>query len=204
MWPPWCGLSPLRPPVRPTPGSLGVDDHSTRPGPFTEGAREETISDITDLLARYPGGYELDVRVRPRHRRGAIRWRIGAPQKRTAHAPGTTPVGPAHTEPEITVQLLDDQQVTLGPITGADDQGNAVPLLGTPSVTVDNPTVATLTDNGDGTFLLATTGVLGTVTVSASDTEPDGTQFQGSVAFDVTTSAVVAIEIPVGTPTTRP
>jgi hypothetical protein len=103
------------------------------------------------------------------------------------------------------MQLQDDQQVTLS-VAGSDAAGNPVDLgsVGL-SFAVDDDTILTLTDNGDGTALVVTTGALGTATVTVSD-DPDGdgtANFQGSLAIDVVTGTVAEIAVTAGEPTSR-
>lgn len=95
--------------------------------------------------------------------------------------------------------LMDDQKVSLA-VTGADDAGNPVPLTGTPVYAVDQPALLTLTDNGDGTAVVASTGTLGTATVTVTDAETDGQAFVGSLAVDVVNSALTVIQVTAGTP----
>lgn len=100
--------------------------------------------------------------------------------------------------------LLDNQNVTLS-VSGTDVKGNPVDLTtgGTLTFTVDDDSILTLTDNGDGTASIAAVGPLGTATVTVSDdTDVDGTpNFQGSLAVDVVASGVTGIVIEPGTPT---
>jgi hypothetical protein len=103
------------------------------------------------------------------------------------------------------MQLLDSQQVTLS-VSGQDAAGNAVPIgSGVLSFVVDDDTILTVTDNGDGTALAVTTGVLGTATITVSD-DTDGDaepNFLGSLAVDVVAGDVTEIVINTGEPTSR-
>jgi hypothetical protein len=103
------------------------------------------------------------------------------------------------------MQLLDSQQVTLS-VSGVDAAGNPVPVSATGlSFSVDDESILTLTDNGDGSALVVTTGSLGTATVTVSD-DPDGdgtVNFQGSLAIDVVTGDVTEIVINAGEPSSR-
>lgn len=102
------------------------------------------------------------------------------------------------------MQLQDDQQVTLS-VSATDAAGNPVVDAGTLSFSVDDDSILTLTDNGDGTALVVTTGTLGTATVTVSDDEDaDGNaDFQGSLAIDVVTGTVTEITITPGEPSSR-
>lgn len=98
------------------------------------------------------------------------------------------------------MSLLDNQKVSFS-VAGTDEAGNAAPLTGTPAFSVDRPDILALTDNGDGTGEVASTGVLGTAVLSVSDTETDGDQFFGSVSIDVLASDVTGVTIQMGEPT---
>lgn len=76
------------------------------------------------------------------------------------------------------------------PITGAD----AVPV----TWTVDDDTVVTLTDHGDGTARIdnvSPPAVGSSATVTATATLPDGTQAQGSLAVSVVSGPVTEIQV---------
>lgn len=75
-------------------------------------------------------------------------------------------------------------------VTGAD----AVPV----TFAIDDDTVLTLTDNGDGTATVENVtppAVGSTAVVTASATLPDGTTAQGSVAIDVVSGPVASITV---------
>jgi hypothetical protein len=102
-------------------------------------------------------------------------------------------------------QLLDSQQAVLS-VSGLDAVGNPVSVPSTGlSFSVDDESILTLTDNGDGTALVVTTGTLGTATVTVND-DPDGdgtVNFQGSLAIDVVSGEVTEISVALGEPTSR-
>lgn len=102
------------------------------------------------------------------------------------------------------MQLLDSQEVILS-VSGKDKAGNPVAIPGQLVWTVSDENIASLTDNGDGTQTLATTGELGSVVVTVSDdVEGDGTpDFQGSLAVDVVAGPVTEIEVAASEPTDR-
>lgn len=94
--------------------------------------------------------------------------------------------------------LKDDERVPVK-VKGIDSRQNPTALTGTPAFTVDNPTILTLTDHGDGTCVVAATGTLGTAVLSVADTETDGGQFAGSVSVDVLAGSVTAVALDMGT-----
>lgn len=107
-------------------------------------------------------------------------------------------------------QLQDNQQVTLS-VTAEDAEGDAVTDPGTRVWALDNPALASLVDNGDGTQTLVANGPVGTVTVTVTDTEPSvdggttpGAVFQGSLAVDIVSGPVQQIVIDAGTPVDKP
>jgi hypothetical protein len=139
---------------------------------------------------------------RPRTR---IRWTLGPVTHITAADRGTpTPGGPPapghNRKADLTMQLQDDQKVDLA-VTGDDDVNNAVAIAGTVVYSVDDPTILALTDNGDGTAVIAATGKLGTATVTVTDTETGGAQITGTLAVAVVTSSPTSVTITPGTPT---
>jgi hypothetical protein len=100
--------------------------------------------------------------------------------------------------------LTADQQARLA-ATGQDADGNPVDLTGGVTYGVDNATVLTLSDHGDGTALVVTAGPTGSALVTAQDTATGGQQAIGSLAVDVVAGAVTSIQIsataePQGTP----
>jgi hypothetical protein len=101
--------------------------------------------------------------------------------------------------------LLDDQRVAIPVPTGIDDAGNVVPVppevaASVTYATQDPDGVLTLTDNGDGSAVVQAAGGIGTGTLVATATLPDGTPVLGSIAFDVVASPVNALVITPGTP----
>ena len=72
------------------------------------------------------------------------------------------------------MDLMADKKVPLS-IGYTDEVGNPVPAPDTATTvyTVDDPTVVALTDNGDGTAVVAATGTLGTANVHSQSTWSD-------------------------------
>lgn len=161
-----------------------------------------------------PGGVRVTTIIEPVGRpraNGRFRWQIGAV---TARRTPPNPHPPAAGRPVRrykpylgdSMLLRDDQQVSLS-VSPVDQAGNAVPVdsIGRITFEVDDNAVLTLTDNGDGTATVVTTGTLGTAVVTAkNDHDDDGTvDFQGSLAFDVVTGEVFSIAVNASEPTTR-
>jgi len=96
--------------------------------------------------------------------------------------------------------LTDTQEVTFS-VQGTDAKGNPAPLTGTPAFAVDDSSILTLVDNGDGTGKVSAVGATGSATLSLTDTETDGDNFIGSLAFDVIAGKVTAASIVPGAPT---
>jgi hypothetical protein len=135
-----------------------------------------------------------------------LHWRIGPITPKRLPAAGEQSSSPS-TEGTISMAdlvLTADQQARLA-ATGQDADGNPVDLTGGVTFGVDDAAVLTLTDNGDGTALVVTTGPTGSALVTAQDTATGGQQAIGSLAVDVVAGAVTSIQIsataePQGTP----
>jgi hypothetical protein len=96
--------------------------------------------------------------------------------------------------------LRDTQEVTFR-VTGKDVHEHDTALTGTPVFAVDDPTILTLVDNGDGSGKVTSTGAVGTATLTVNDAETDGNSFIGSVAIDVVSGPVSAVAVTLDTPT---
>lgn len=103
--------------------------------------------------------------------------------------------------------LQDHQQAVVRP-RFLDAARNEVPAPGGDVLSwrSSDETILTVQDNGDGSATVVTTGTLGTASVTLSDDETgDGQpEFIGSLAIDVVTGPVTAIELVAGEPTERP
>lgn len=95
--------------------------------------------------------------------------------------------------------LKDNQKVSFG-VSGKDSHGHDAVLTGTPVFAVDDSSILTLVDNGDGSGSVTAVGAIGSATLSVTDSETDGQSFIGSVAIDVIAGDVAAVEIALGTP----
>lgn len=99
-------------------------------------------------------------------------WHVSAPRDTSpADRISTTPVLPHYPGADFSMDLQADKQVTLSP-KWEDEMGNATtaPADATFTVTVDDSSVIALTDNGDGSANVASTGLLGTATVHGEAT----------------------------------
>jgi hypothetical protein len=93
------------------------------------------------------------------------------------------------------VDLHDDAKVSLS-IQAKDDRNNPTSFDGTIVYSVDNTSVVSLTDNGDGTAVAASTGTLGTAVLSVVATRAnDGQVFNGAEAINVIPSGAVSIQV---------
>ena len=96
--------------------------------------------------------------------------------------PADRVVGPAPTykcpprKVDLTMILKVDKKVAFA-LKGRDEFGNVVPLPEGTTVTyvVDDPSLLALTDNGDGSGVIAATGTLGVATLTGTVTKADGT-----------------------------
>jgi hypothetical protein len=103
-------------------------------------------------------------------------WHLGPPSN-TTEADRVPSPPPYHTPTGRTDLIMDlqaDKKVALS-IGFTDEVGNptAAPADSATTYTVDDPTVISLTDNGDGSASAAATGVLGTANVHAESTWTD-------------------------------
>jgi hypothetical protein len=133
-----------------------------------------------------------------------IHWRIGpVTRQQTPPTAGTaTTVSPPteRTTPMADLVLTADDQARLA-ASGQDADGNPVALAGQLTYAVDNTSVLTLTDNGDGTALIVTTGPTGSALVTASADNAIGSLAVDVVAGDVASIQISATVEPQGTPT---
>ena len=134
------------------------------------------------------------------------RWTIGPVSERTTPSVVGAPK-PHFRKKDVNVILTDVQQVVLS-VSFVDSLGNpATPPPGNVLAwSSSDPTIVSLTDNGDGSMTAVTTGTLGSVVISAADDlEGDGVpDFFGSLAIDVAGGAVTGIVITPGVPVPRP
>ncbi len=82
------------------------------------------------------------------------------------------------------MDLQADKQVAFK-LGATDEVGNETTLTGTVTFEVDDPSILTLTDNGDGSGTVAATGTLGVATLTGRVANPDGTEATGVAAIQV-------------------
>lgn len=130
----------------------------------------------------------------------SLRLRFGTPEGKISIS---TPRGTQ------TMTTIKDNQTDTITLEVDDAAGNSIPLTDVqfpspPTWTSSDPTVLTVTPNADGLSAVgATTGKLGTSTVSVSATTSDGRSISGSDEVDVTTSAPTSFKLVFGTPTDK-
>lgn len=128
-------------------------------------------------------------------------WRIGKTSKTTDSdrvVVGTPVISKGKVG--LIMDLLDDNKVAFS-VQAVDDVGNPTTFEGAISFTVADPTIINLTDNGDGTGIVAATGTIGSTTLDVSATRTtDGQLFSGSAALNVVSSGTATISVAFGTP----
>lgn len=132
----------------------------------------------------------------------AFIWRIGPysdtnPADRT---PGTRPQ--YKTRPrkaDLIMDLKADQKASFE-LAATDEVGNPTEFDGTIAYTVDDASILSLTDNGDGTGEIAATGTLGTAVLTGTATRADGRVFTGVAAVQVVAGDAETFDIEFGEP----
>lgn len=98
------------------------------------------------------------------------------------------------------MSLKADQKAAFS-LQSTDEVGNPTDFDGTFVFAVDDPSIVTLTDNGDGTGEVAATGILGVATLSVDATRAsDGKSFTGVLAIDVIAGDAESVSIVLGEP----
>lgn len=129
-------------------------------------------------------------------------WHIGPFSDTTAaeRVAGEPPTSKIQRKVDFHMALKADQKVAFS-LQATDEVGNPGEFEGTIVYSVDDESIVTLTDNGDGTGEVAATGTLGTAVLSAEATRTsDSKVFMGSVSVDVIAGDVEVIDIVLGTP----
>lgn len=129
-------------------------------------------------------------------------WHVGAPVD-TTPADRVVKPPPYATRTGRTDTVMDlqaDKKVNLSP-QWTDEVGNPVdtPADATAVYAVDDPTVVSLTDNGDGTAVAAATGTLGTATVHGEFTA-GGQTLTGDLQIVVVAGLAERVNIAAGAP----
>jgi hypothetical protein len=98
------------------------------------------------------------------------------------------------------ITINDNQDFTLGPVTGVDKKGNPAALGGPVTFVSSDPAKVAITDNGDGTAKASAVGGLTSagspVVITVSDTVD-----VASVEVSINSSAEVGLAVALGTPT---
>jgi hypothetical protein len=134
-----------------------------------------------------------------------FRWRIGAPVKATKQYRERTFQQTSQAVPGKVMTVMDlqsDKKVTLT-VEWTDEMGNPTeaPTGGSVSFSADDPSGAVaLTDNGDGTCVVAATGTLGSTNIHASVNAPGFPLMSGDLQIVVVAGLAERINITTGTP----
>lgn len=137
-------------------------------------------------------------------KRPSFAFHFGTPRKttpadRVVHGVGFT----SSAKVDVIMDLQADKMVDFGIGAWADEMGNPVPAPAGVTVvyTVSDPTVLNLTDNGDGTGVIAAVGILGSATLHAEVTLPGATPRTADALVTVVAGDAERFEIVFGTPT---
>ncbi len=97
------------------------------------------------------------------------------------------------------VTITDSQQFVISAVTAKDHRGNAIPLAAPATFESSDTTVATVTDNGDGTATVAAVGIVGAATITIS---ADG--LTDTIDVSVTLGTAATLSETIGAPTDIP
>jgi hypothetical protein len=149
----------------------------------------------------------LELRLLLRGKRLRLVWHIGPVRKSTTDQRqvkftnwlvAARPAGRIDT----TMDLMADKQVSLS-LEFTDEMGNPVnevPGSISATYTIDNPTILNLTDNGDGTAVVAAVGTLGTANVHVA-VVANGQQLSGDLGVTVVAGLAERLNVVAGEPT---
>ena len=145
---------------------------------------------------------EINLRV-PGLAQPHFTWRIGpvSDSSPAERRPGPRPdFKPRPGKVDIKVDLKADQKVGFA-LQATDEVGNPATFDGTVTYAVDDASILSLVDNGDGSGEVTATGALGTATLTATATRADGTPAgTGVAAIQVVAGDAETFEIKFGTP----
>jgi hypothetical protein len=85
---------------------------------------------------------------------------------------------------DLIVDLHADKKVSFS-LEAVDEMGNPTAFDGTITYTVDDPSIVAVTDNGDGSGVVAAVGALGTALLTATITPTTGAPMEKSEAINV-------------------
>lgn len=131
-----------------------------------------------------------------------LRFHIGAPADTTAADRTVRGFSlPATGKRDLTMDLQADKKVTLS-IEWTDEMGNPTeaPANATATWSVDDTSIVSFTDNGDGTAVAAAVGTLGTANVHVTVTDGLST-FDGDLQIVVVAGLAERINVVAGLPT---
>jgi len=100
------------------------------------------------------------------------------------HTPGTTTATPAPGKALITMDLHADKKRTRA-ASAVDEMGNPTTFAGTMTYAVDDPALVNLTDNGDGSCVVAAVGPVGVANLTFTATPDVGAVIERVEAINV-------------------
>ena len=123
------------------------------------------------------GDITLSVALRVKHfQPPRFVWRVG-PVRETSPDDRVLSDPPTYKQPprkvDVIVDLQADKKVDFS-FSPVDEMGNPTSFDGTVVFAVDDPSVVTLTDNGDGSGTVAAVGVIGVATLTGTASPADG------------------------------
>lgn len=161
----------------PIDGRLTWALYAPGPGPSSRGGQVIEI-DLGDAVL------SLNLRVRGLRPAPHLRWRVG-PSSDTTPAERTPGPAPQYKSPpgkvDIYMDLKADHKVAFS-LQATDEVGNPAQFDGTIVFNVDDTSIVTLTDNGDGSGEIVATGTLGTATLTATAADALGNTVATGVA----------------------
>lgn len=134
-------------------------------------------------------------------RRLELAWHIGAPRDTTPADRVPAPPSPRTGKADVLMDLLADKMVVISP-SFKDEMGNptAPPASYAASYSIDDASIITLTNNGDGTATAAATGVLGSATMHGVISF-NGQTLSGDLLINVVAGLAERVEFVAGEPT---
>lgn len=143
----------------------------------------------------------VDLRVKA-FRPPQFTWHFGVPveSEDEDRVPGPAPNPKPVRKVDAIMDLQADKKVSFA-LQATDEMGNPTTFVGSIVFAVDDPSIVTLTDNGDGSGEVAATGTLGVATLTGTATrDSDGAVFTGAEAINVVAGDAETFAFSFGTP----